>query len=208
MNRIALLSLLVATAGFGQEIGKEIPQPAPYDNPYGPNPANPNAGPNTAPPPPPTIQASAASAGQGSFGLTADFFGSVGSGVLPTGAFGFAVFATDHLKFTLDAGLAYTFLDSQPPLGFVAALGIQPTFRSTAASARPFIIAQIGFGKTFSASSDDFALLLNVGGGGEYFFSPFFAMNIRALVSMPVNLKTSVLGLVLFSPGVGATVYF
>ena len=118
-------------------------------------------------------------------------------------------FVADVIKQTLDVGMEVTFSDRTPPFGFSVALGIEPTFRSPSASARPFIVAQVGFGKSVSTSDEDFVLVVNVGGGGEYFFSPFFSMNIRALITMPVAFKSpGTVALILFTPGVGATVYF
>ena len=221
MNRRVLLSVLIATAGRAQEIGKEIPAPAPtgttpapYDNPYGPAASGPPQG--NPPPPPPAVTATAASTGSGSFGLRASFsFPAVSS---PTAQFGVAFFAGDHLKITLDAGLSVAFADNTP-LAFRAALGVEPVFRSTAASARPFIIAQVGFGKSFPVrtctgafcrTTDNFSMLANLGVGGEYFLSSGFSLNVHALVSLPIEFGDNnvSLGLILFTPGVGATVYF
>jgi hypothetical protein len=208
VKRISLLlALLVAGGVFAQEIGSEIPPPAsPYDNPYAPNPNGPKK--DGAPPAPPIsgVEGAQVSAGKGSFGLRASFFGAATA--LPAASFGLALFATDIVKLTFDAGMSVSFDPRNVPFGFGLAFGIEPTFRSPSASARPFLVAQVGFGKTVSAAGDDFAMLVNVGGGGEYFFSPFFSMNIRALLGMPINFKTGSVGLVLFTPGVGATVYF
>ena len=114
------------------------------------------------------------------------------------------------MKITLDAGAAATF--PQYPLntsvGFSIAAGADLMFRTPAASARPFVTAQVGFGKLLTDKSDDFALVVNVGGGGEYFFSQFFSMNVRAVVAVPINFRSGTVGVLFFTPGVGATVYF
>lgn len=203
MNRLALLLALVASTVSAQEIGSEI-QPAPAEA------AANKATPPPLPPPAARAPVSAGSAGKGQLGIRATFFGSPTSN-LPTAAIGVAFFVSDLLKLTLDAGFAASFppanTGARTTVGFAIAAGVDLLFRSTAASARPFVTAQLGFGKLNSAT-DDFSLVINVGGGGEYFFSQFFSMNIRGLISTPINFRTGALGFLLFTPGVGATVYF
>lgn len=206
MIRWALLSVWVATAVFAQEIGSEI-QPTPAAE----NPPTTTAPNKSAPasPAPAVAGASHGSAGRGSFGIRATFFGSPTSN-LPTAAVGVAFFVSDLIKLTVDAGMAASF--PQYPLnttvGFTFAAGVDLMFRSPAASVRPFITAQVGFGKLLSDKGDDFALVANVGGGGEYFFSQFFSMNLRGVIALPINFKTGTVGILFFTPGVGATVYF
>ena len=155
------------------------------------------------------MAASSGSARAGSFGVRATFFGSPTSN-LPTASVGVAFFLSDLIKLTVDAGAAATFpsYPDRAVVGFSAAAGVDLLFRSPAASVRPFVTAQVGFGKLISEKGDDFALVLNAGGGGEYFFSQSFSMNIRGLVAVPINLKSGSVGILFFTPGVGATVYF
>ena len=206
MIRWALLSVLVASAGFAQEIGSEIPPtPPPAENP-------PSAAPAKSAqvsPPPAGAVASGGSAKAGSFGIRATFFGSPTSN-LPTASVGVAFFISDLIKLTVDAGAAANFpsYPDRAVVGFSGAAGVDLMFRSPAASVRPFVTAQVGFGKLLSEKGDDFALVLNAGGGGEYFFSQSFSMNIRGLIAVPINLKSGSVGILFFTPGVGATVYF
>jgi hypothetical protein len=204
--RWALLSVVVATAGFAQEIGSEIqPAPAPAETP--PAAAASKSAPSS--PPPAVAGAAPGSAGRGSLGIRATFFGSPTSN-LPTASVGVAFFLSDLLKLTVDAGMAASFpsYPQNTTVGFSVAGGLDLMFRTPAASVRPFATAQVGFGKLLSDKGDDFALVLNVGGGGEYFFSQYFSMNIRGLIALPINLKSGTVGILFFTPGVGATVYF
>lgn len=211
MLRAALLSLVIAGSAWGQEIGSEIPPTAaPASDPY------------AAPPPPPAATAKPAaaapvaakaapasgSAGAGSFGLRATFFGSPTTN-LPTAAVGVALFVADMIKLTVDAGVAANIIPypGNSTVGFAVAVGADVLFRTPAASARPFITAQVGFGKLVSDKGDDFSLVGSLGGGAEYFFSQQFSVNIRGLITLPVNFKSGTVGIVLFTPGVGATVY-
>ncbi|MBS1152046.1 MAG: hypothetical protein H6Q89_3744 [Myxococcaceae bacterium] len=207
MIRWALLSAWIATAALAQEIGSEIEPPAtaPAQTPP-PAPATRSA---PTPPPPSVAGGSGGSAGPGAFGLRAAFFGSPTSN-LPTAAVGVAFFATELIKLTVDLGGAASF-PAYPAFnawGFSVAGGVELLFRTVTASVRPLVAAQVGFGKLLSDKGDDFALVLNVGGGGEYFFSQYFSMNIRALIGVPISLKSGAVGFLFFTPGVGATVYF
>lgn len=206
MIRRGLLSLFFATAVFAQEIGSEIkqePAQAPAESPP------PSSTPVRPAAPAAAAQVSSGSAGKGSFGIRATFFGSPTSN-LPTAAVGVAFFVTDLLKITFDAGAAASFpqYPQNTSYGFSVAAGLDLMFRSTTASVRPFATAQVGFGKLLTDRNDDFALVLNVGGGGEYFFSQSFSMNIRGMLAVPINLRAGTVGILFFTPGIGATVYF
>ncbi len=203
MIRWALVSAVIATSAFAQEIGSEI-QPA--EATPAPVEAAPAAGvrPVAVMPGPTKL-----SAGAGTLGIRATFFGSP-SPNLPTAAVGIGFFVTDLLKLTLDAGAAATFpqYPQNTSVGFTVAAGADLMFRKTTDSVRPFVTAQVGFGKLLTDKNDDFALVVNAGGGGEYFFSQYFSVNVRALFALPVNFRSGTVGLLLFTPGVGATVYF
>lgn len=216
MIRPALLSLLIAGSAWAQEIGSEIPATPPPADPYAtPPPAAPTPAPAAKPGPAAAPAKAAASAGgsgsaaSGAFGMRATFFGSPTSN-LPTAAVGVALLLTDMIKLTVDAGVAANIIPypGNSTIGFTVAAGADILFRTPAASVRPFLSLQVGFGKLVSDRGDDFSLIGNVGGGAEYFFSPQFSVNIRGLVTLPVNFKTGAIGIVLFTPGVGATVYF
>jgi hypothetical protein len=220
--RWSLVALLIAAGSQAQEIGKEIPPPAgngsgqSYDNPYGSPTQGNGAPPGNPPPAPPAVSATNASAGSLTLGIRSSF--SFPSQSAPTADFGIVFFLGDHFRLTLDGGLSMDFNDSSL-IAFKAALGGELVLRSTQASARPFILAQVGVGKSypiktctgaFCRTSDNFSVLASVGVGGEYFFTPGFSLNVHALVSLPVVFADSStsLGLILFTPGVGATVYF
>ncbi len=205
MIRWALVSAVLATSAFAQEIGSEI-QPAETA------PAPVEAAPARVVPTRPVAAALAStqlSAGAGTLGIRATFFGSP-SPNLPTAAVGVGFFITDLLKLTLDAGAAASFpqYPQNTSVGFTIAAGADLMFRKTTDSVRPFVTAQVGFGKLLTDKNDDFALVVNAGGGGEYFFSQYFSMNVRALFALPINFRSGTIGLLLFTPGVGATVYF
>lgn len=203
MIRWALVSAVIATSAFAQEIGSEI-QPAEA------TPAPVEAAPAAGVRPVAVMPGSTKlSAGAGTLGIRATFFGSP-SPNLPTAAVGIGFFVTDLLKLTLDAGAAATFpqYPQNTSVGFTVAAGADLMFRKTTDSVRPFVTAQVGFGKLLTDKNDDFALVVNAGGGGEYFFSQYFSVNVRALFALPVNFRSGTVGLLLFTPGVGATVYF
>lgn len=210
-----LVALLFAGVVSAQEIGNEIPaQPAnpPPNDPYAtppPPPPSSTAKPAAAPAAAPARAAESGSARAGSIGLRATFFGSPTSN-LPTAAVGVALFLTDMLKLTVDAGVAANIIayPGNSTIGFSVAAGVDVVLRTPLASVRPFLSAQVGFGKLVSDKGDDFSLIPNIGGGAEYYFSPSFAVNIRGLITVPVNFKSGTVGVVLFTPGVGATVYF
>lgn len=220
MTRVALLALLFAGSAWAQEIGSEIPAPTPAPDPYAAPPPTPPPASSTPPASKPAPAAAPAkggtaagggsgSAASGALGMRATFFGSPTTN-LPTAAVGVAFFVADLIKLTVDAGVAANIIayPGNSTIGFSVAAGADVMLRTPAASVRPFLSLQVGFGKLVSEKGDDFSLVGNVGGGGEYFFSPQFSVNIRGLVSVPVNFKTGTVGVVLFTPGAGATVYF
>ena len=122
---------------------------------------------------------------------------------------GLAFYVSNLIRLTLDLGFAMAMPTGQEArVGFTAAFGVEPSFRTPKAALRPFVVVQVGFGKLLSNLGSDFALLATLGGGAEYFFSPNFSVNLRALLSMPFELTRSDLSFMLFTPGLGATVYF
>jgi hypothetical protein len=209
VNRIAAAALvLVSSLAFGQEIGKEItpdqantPPPAnnpppSYDNPYAP------------PPPPPTapVEPKAAAAVEkvpgprkGAVGIRAAM-----GGEGPT--LGLAVMASESVAVTFDAGLGVGFVKGD--FGFNLGLGIDVHLGSDKKPIRPLFVLGARFGKTQSTQADDFTLGFEVGGGAEYWFTDFFAVNGKLLLGLPINLKSGDLSLVTLTPGIGGTFYF
>ncbi|MHB8877544.1 MAG: hypothetical protein ACYC8T_27960 [Myxococcaceae bacterium] len=213
MNRIAAAAaLLVSSFALAQEIGKEISSdqaatpppasaPASYDNPYAPPPAPPTAPAEVKP----EAQAPAAVPGprKGAFGLRAGVGGATAGIGAPT--IGFTFLATDSVGITFDFGGG---LRDTGDMGFGLGLGIDVRLGSASKPIRPLFIIGAGFGKAISTRGDDMLLDFNIGGGAEYWFSDHFSFNGKALVDLPIDLRSGRLSVVTLTPGIGGTFYF
>ncbi|MFL5322598.1 MAG: hypothetical protein ACJ790_23255 [Myxococcaceae bacterium] len=220
MNRLLAASLvLCASAAFSQEIGKEIPadQQQQQQNTGTPNYDNPYAT-QTTPPPTPVKKDEAAAAEMGgipgprkmAFGIRGGFGGST----IPTAAgataptIGFRLLPTETVGVDFDLGMGLSSFQGNTSFGFALGLGIDAYIGHKDMPIKPFVTGGISFGKAVSTQGDDFALAFNVGGGGEYWFNDHFSVNGRALVGVPINLKSGLVTIATFTPGIGGTFYF
>lgn len=225
MKRLFAAALVVAsTAAFAQEIGKEIPAEQQqtntqsgntnYDNPYA-----------TPPPPPPAQEkketpvetAMVPGPRKMAFGINAGFGGGGIPSVASSGAItggpatptiGLKLLATDSLGINFDLGLGMNFNSGNAAFGFGLGLSIDAYLGRKDLPIRPFVTGGASFGKGISRLSDDFSLAFDVGAGGEYWFNDHFSLNGRALVGVPIDLKSGSVTISTFTPGVGATFYF
>lgn len=136
-----------------------------------------------------------ASAGRGSLGIRASF----GGGTVPVysplpgsaanapssvGTIGLGYFVSDRTKLTGEVGAGVALAGGSPRVGFSAGFGADYLLRDPTRALRPLLHAGFAFDRgppnePNNSGQDLPALLVDVGGGAEYFFAREFSISCR-----------------------------